>query len=119
MDLDKLMNKHLTRYFDPSKTIPEETLQQLLRFLRSTPSSVNVQPQPLLRPRHARRQRAARQQPGRTIPGQRREGPERVAHHHSSPPGQMCLRATSRRCARRRWPTAGSLTCQSRSCGNQ
>jgi nitroreductase/dihydropteridine reductase len=44
MDLDKLMNKHLTRYFDGSKTIPEETLQQLLRFLRSTPSSTNVQP---------------------------------------------------------------------------
>ncbi len=44
MDLDNLMNKHLTRYFDGSKTIPEETLQQLLRFLRSTPSSVNVQP---------------------------------------------------------------------------
>ena len=44
MDLDKLMNKHLTRYFDGSKTIPDETLQQLLRFLRSTPSSVNVQP---------------------------------------------------------------------------
>ncbi|MFF7211724.1 nitroreductase family protein [Streptomyces sp. NPDC008238] len=44
MDLDKLMNKHLTRYFDPSRTIPEETLQQLLRFLRSTPSSTNVQP---------------------------------------------------------------------------
>lgn len=43
MDLDKLMNKHLTRAFDPGKTIPEETLQQLLRFLRSTPSSVNVQ----------------------------------------------------------------------------
>ena len=39
MDLDKLMSKHLTRYFDPSKTIPEETLQQLLRFLRSTPTS--------------------------------------------------------------------------------
>jgi nitroreductase/dihydropteridine reductase len=38
------MNKHLTRYFDGSKTIPEETLQQLLRFLRSTPSSTNVQP---------------------------------------------------------------------------
>ena len=37
MDLDKLMNKHLTRYFDGSKTIPEETLQQLLRFLRSAP----------------------------------------------------------------------------------
>ena len=44
MDLDKLMNKHLTRYFDPSKTIPEETLQQLLRFLRSTPTSMNIQP---------------------------------------------------------------------------
>jgi len=44
MDLDHLMNKHLTRYFDGSKTIPEETLQQLLGFLRSTPSSVNVQP---------------------------------------------------------------------------
>ncbi|MGW0082129.1 nitroreductase family protein [Streptomyces sp. NPDC003393] len=44
MNLDKLMSKHLTRYFDPSRTIPEETLQQLLRFLRSTPSSVNVQP---------------------------------------------------------------------------
>jgi nitroreductase/dihydropteridine reductase len=44
MDLNKLMSKHLTRYFDGSKTIPEDTLQQLLRFLRSTPSSVNVQP---------------------------------------------------------------------------
>ncbi|WP_406164578.1 nitroreductase family protein [Streptomyces sp. NBC_00996] len=44
MNLDKLMNKHLTRYFDPSKSIPEETLQQLLGFLRSTPSSTNVQP---------------------------------------------------------------------------
>jgi nitroreductase/dihydropteridine reductase len=44
MDLDKLMSKHLTRAFDPSKTIPEETLQQLLRFLRSTPSSTNIQP---------------------------------------------------------------------------
>ena len=44
MNLDKLMSKHLTRYFDPSKTSPEETLQQLLRFLRSTPTSVNIQP---------------------------------------------------------------------------
>jgi nitroreductase / dihydropteridine reductase len=44
VDLNKLMNKHLTRYFDGSKTIPEETFQQLLRFLRSTPSSTNVQP---------------------------------------------------------------------------
>jgi nitroreductase len=44
VDLDKLMNKHLTRYFDPSKTIPEETLEKLLRFLRSTPTSVNIQP---------------------------------------------------------------------------
>ena len=33
MNLDKLMGKHLTRYFDPTKTIPEETLQQLLNFL--------------------------------------------------------------------------------------
>jgi hypothetical protein len=24
MDLDELMNKHLARAFDPSKTIPEE-----------------------------------------------------------------------------------------------
>jgi nitroreductase/dihydropteridine reductase len=44
MDIGKLMDKHLTRYFDPTKTIPDETLQQLLRFLRSAPSSVNVQP---------------------------------------------------------------------------
>ena len=44
MNLDALMGKHLTRYFDPTRTIPEETLQQLLRFLRSTPTSVNVQP---------------------------------------------------------------------------
>ncbi|MFI5713447.1 nitroreductase family protein [Kribbella sp. NPDC051620] len=44
MDLDKLMSKHLTRYFDPSRTIPDETLRQLLRFLRSTPTSTNVQP---------------------------------------------------------------------------
>ncbi|MEW9531829.1 nitroreductase family protein [Microbispora sp. NPDC049125] len=44
MDLDKLMSKHLTRAFDPSKTIPEETLQQLLGFLRSAPTSTNIQP---------------------------------------------------------------------------
>ncbi|MFI5613239.1 nitroreductase family protein [Amycolatopsis sp. NPDC051903] len=44
MDLDKLMNQHLTRAFDGSKTIPEETLQQLLRFLRSAPTSTNIQP---------------------------------------------------------------------------
>lgn len=44
MDLDRLMGKHLTRYFDPTRTIPEETLQQLLRFLRSVPTSTNVQP---------------------------------------------------------------------------
>lgn len=44
MDLDKLMGKHLTRYFDPSRTIPAETLQQLLKFLRSTPTSTNIQP---------------------------------------------------------------------------
>jgi nitroreductase len=44
MDLDKLMGKHLTRYFDPNRTIPEEALQQLLRFLRSAPTSTNIQP---------------------------------------------------------------------------
>ena len=44
MDLDKLMGKHLTRYFDPSRTIPEETLQKLLQFLRSAPTSTNIQP---------------------------------------------------------------------------
>ncbi|GAS90156.1 nitroreductase family protein [Mycolicibacterium brisbanense] len=43
MNIDNLMSRHLTRYFDSSKTIPAESLQQLLRFLRSTPSSVNVQ----------------------------------------------------------------------------
>jgi nitroreductase/dihydropteridine reductase len=44
MDLENIMSKHLTRYFDGTKTIPEETIQSLLRFLRSAPSSVNVQP---------------------------------------------------------------------------
>ncbi|MFG1827357.1 nitroreductase family protein [Microbispora bryophytorum] len=44
MDLDKLMSKHLTRAFDPSKTIPAETLQHLLTFLRSAPTSTNIQP---------------------------------------------------------------------------
>jgi len=44
MDLDKLMNKHLTRAFDPGKAIPEETLHTLLRFLRSAPTSTNIQP---------------------------------------------------------------------------
>jgi nitroreductase/dihydropteridine reductase len=44
MDLDKLMGKHLTRYFDPTKTIPEDALQQLLKFLRSAPTSTNIQP---------------------------------------------------------------------------
>ncbi|MFI9387434.1 nitroreductase family protein [Kutzneria sp. NPDC052558] len=44
MNLDRLMTKHLTRYFDAGRTIPEQTLRQLLGFLRSTPTSVNVQP---------------------------------------------------------------------------
>ncbi|MBY8877375.1 nitroreductase family protein [Actinacidiphila acidipaludis] len=44
MDLDKLMSKHLSRYFDGGRTIPDEQLQQLLTFLRSTPSSTNIQP---------------------------------------------------------------------------
>jgi nitroreductase / dihydropteridine reductase len=44
MDLDKIMNKHLNRYFDGTRTIPEETIQQLLKFLRSAPTSTNIQP---------------------------------------------------------------------------
>lgn len=44
MNLDKIMNKHLSRYFDGSKTIPEEKVQQLLKFLRSAPTSTNIQP---------------------------------------------------------------------------
>src|SRR3954463_12528592 len=44
MDLDKLMGKHLTRYFDGTRTISQETLEQLLKFLRSAPTSTNIQP---------------------------------------------------------------------------
>lgn len=44
MDLDKLMNKHLSRYFDDTKTIPQETIDQLLKFLRLAPTSTNIQP---------------------------------------------------------------------------
>src|ERR1700755_1684000 len=44
MDLGTLMSKHPPRYFDGSRTIPEEKLQLLLEFLRSTPSSTNIQP---------------------------------------------------------------------------
>jgi nitroreductase/dihydropteridine reductase len=44
MDLDTLTNKHLSRYFDGSRTIPDDMIQQLLRFLRSVPTSTNIQP---------------------------------------------------------------------------
>ena len=44
LNLDKLITKHLTRYFDPSKRIPEETFQQLLRYLRTSPTTINIQP---------------------------------------------------------------------------
>lgn len=44
MDLDKLMNKHLSRYFDGTRTIPQETIDQLLKFLRLAPTSTNIQP---------------------------------------------------------------------------
>jgi nitroreductase/dihydropteridine reductase len=44
MDLDTIMAKHLTRYFDPNRTIPEVTFNKFLTFLRSAPSSLNVQP---------------------------------------------------------------------------
>lgn len=44
MDLDKLMNKHLSRYFDGNRTIPDEKIEQLLKFLRSAPTSTSIQP---------------------------------------------------------------------------
>jgi nitroreductase/dihydropteridine reductase len=44
VDLDKIMSKHLTRAFDPDRVIPEATFAKFLSFLRSTPSSLNVQP---------------------------------------------------------------------------
>ena len=44
MNLDTIMTKHLSRYFDGSKTIPEEKVEQLLKFLRSAPTSTNIQP---------------------------------------------------------------------------
>lgn len=44
MDLDKIMGKHLTRAFDPNRSISEVTFNKFLMFLRSAPSSLNVQP---------------------------------------------------------------------------
>ncbi|MFD9735210.1 nitroreductase family protein [Umezawaea sp. NPDC059074] len=45
MDLIKLTTEgHLARRFDLSRTVPDETVEQILEFLRSTPSSVSVQP---------------------------------------------------------------------------
>jgi nitroreductase/dihydropteridine reductase len=44
VDLDKIITKHLTRAFDPNRTIPQETFAEFLAFLRSAPSSPNVQP---------------------------------------------------------------------------
>lgn len=44
MDLDKIMGKHLTRAFDPNRAISEATFNKFLAFLRSAPSSLNVQP---------------------------------------------------------------------------
>jgi nitroreductase/dihydropteridine reductase len=44
VDLDKIMGKHLTRAFDPNRVISEMTLNKFLAFLRSTPTSLNVQP---------------------------------------------------------------------------
>jgi nitroreductase/dihydropteridine reductase len=43
MDLDKIMGQHLTRAFDPNRTIPEATFDKFLAFLRSTPTSLNLQ----------------------------------------------------------------------------
>jgi nitroreductase/dihydropteridine reductase len=44
MDLDYLKNKHLTRYFDATRRIPDETIDKFLGFLHSLPTSVNIQP---------------------------------------------------------------------------
>jgi nitroreductase len=43
MDLDKIMRKHLTRAFDRDRVIPEDTLTKFLAFVRSTPTSLNLQ----------------------------------------------------------------------------
>lgn len=44
MDLDYLKSKHLTRYFDASRKIPNDTVDSFLAFLHSLPTSVNIQP---------------------------------------------------------------------------
>jgi nitroreductase/dihydropteridine reductase len=44
MDLDYLKTKHLTRYFDAARRIPDETVDKFLGFLHSLPTSVNIQP---------------------------------------------------------------------------
>lgn len=44
MDLEYLKNKHLTRYFDATRRIPDETIDKFLGFLHTLPTSVNIQP---------------------------------------------------------------------------
>lgn len=44
MDLDYLKTKHLTRYFDATRRIPDETFERFLGFLHTLPTSVNIQP---------------------------------------------------------------------------
>jgi nitroreductase / dihydropteridine reductase len=44
MDLEYLKNKHLTRYFDATRRIPDETIEKFLGFLHTLPTSVNIQP---------------------------------------------------------------------------
>jgi nitroreductase len=44
MDLDNLKHKHLTRYFDATRRIPDETIDKFLGFLHTLPTSVNIQP---------------------------------------------------------------------------
>ncbi|MFC7656434.1 nitroreductase family protein [Pseudonocardia benzenivorans] len=118
MNLDALMNKHLTRYFDPGRTIPEDTLQQLLRFLRSTPSSVNVQPNHfyvLATPKENSGSPTTWASASRTTP--RKFSTPRTPS--SSPPARTFPTATSRRCSRRSGPTAGSRTRRSSSGGRR
>jgi nitroreductase/dihydropteridine reductase len=43
VDLDKIMSKHLTRAFDPNRSISDATFSKFLAFLRSTPTSLNLQ----------------------------------------------------------------------------
>ena len=45
MDFLQLMQqRYTTKYYDPDKKVPEETMQKILECIRLTPSAVNMQP---------------------------------------------------------------------------